>query len=685
MEQEAKTDLVTARKVRLCLTAWKVITQDPWVLGVVKGYQLELVRSPSQINPITSVARSPSEHQAIEAEVQALLVKGAVRKVHLRSDQFTSRLFVVPKKDGSLRPVINLKPLNSHMKNQHFKMEGIHKVKELLRRGDWMCSVDLKDAYLSVPIAESHRKFLRFIWEGTTYEFTCLPFGLCSAPRIFTKLLRPVMAHLRFRGLRLVIYLDDILLMAEDRETLLKQVHQTITLLEQLGFTVNRLKSILDPCHQIIYLGLQVDTTSMTLSLPTEKMQQIINSCKLILTKESITAQELAAVIGRMSAARLAVLPAPLHTRHLQHQLIQTQKRSFSLKTKVTLSQGSLEEIQWWIHHLQEWNGRDIAHPPPDLIVRSDASLQGWGAVSNGTRTGGPWSGQEKTLHINSLELLAGSFAIRTFTKHRNNIHVLLQMDNSTAVAYVNKMGGTRSLSLSLQACHLWQWCLERRILLSAEHLPGIANTVADQESRQVETSTEWMLNRAVFHWMQQILGPCQMDLFAARLNHQLANYVSWRPDPFAQATNAFRLSWKGLDGYAFPPFGLIGKCLQKIRQEQGTITMVVPQWHSQVWYPTLMECLVDYPLSLPKQVDLLLNPSNQPHPLIIQGSLKLLACRVSGNSTLQQGFQKRLLSSYWQDGAQGQIQPISRDGQDGAAGVVNGKLIPFHAASSLS
>ena len=86
MEQEAKTDLVTAGKVRLCLTAWKVITQDPWVLGVVKGYQLKLVRSPSQINPITSVARSPSEHQAIEAEVQALLVKGAVRKVHLRSD-----------------------------------------------------------------------------------------------------------------------------------------------------------------------------------------------------------------------------------------------------------------------------------------------------------------------------------------------------------------------------------------------------------------------------------------------------------------------------------------------------------------------------------------------------------------------------------------------------------------------
>ena len=162
MEQETKTVLVSAGKIRFCLTAWKGISQDPWVLGVVKGYQLELVQVPSQANPVVSVARSQTEHKAMKAEVQALLAKGAVKKVHSQSDQFTSRLFVVLKKGGSLRPVINLK-LNSHMDNQHFKIEGIHKVKELLREGDWMCSVDLKDAYLSVAIAESHKKFLRFI------------------------------------------------------------------------------------------------------------------------------------------------------------------------------------------------------------------------------------------------------------------------------------------------------------------------------------------------------------------------------------------------------------------------------------------------------------------------------------------------------------------------------------------
>ena len=137
------------------------------------------------------------------------------------------------------------------------------------------------------------------------------------------------------------------------------------------------------------------------------------------------------------------------------------------------------------------------------------------------------------------------------------------------------------------------------------------------------------------------------MDLFATRLNHQLVNYASWRPDPFAQATDAFRPSWKGLNGYGFPPFGLVGKCLQKIRQEQSTITMVVPQWHSQVWYPTLMECLVDYPLILPKRVDLLRSPSNQLHPLIIQGSLKLLACRVYTATGVSEKASELLLAGW--------------------------------------
>ena len=86
---------------------------------------------------------------------------------------------------------------------------------------NWMCTVNLKDAYLSVSITRQHRKFLSFMWEGTTFKFTCLPF---SAPRIFTKVLRPVMPYLHFQGLRTVIYLDDILV------PLVQQMHYVRTI-----------------------------------------------------------------------------------------------------------------------------------------------------------------------------------------------------------------------------------------------------------------------------------------------------------------------------------------------------------------------------------------------------------------------------------------------------------------------
>lgn len=116
-------------------------------------------------------------------------------------------------------------------------------IKDLLQAGDWMCSLDLKDAYLSVSVTQEHRQYLRVIWGGQMYEFTCLPFGLCSAPHTFKKLLRPVMAHLRRQGLQSVIYLDDILIMDQSREGVLCHVELTARLLESLGFTINREKS----------------------------------------------------------------------------------------------------------------------------------------------------------------------------------------------------------------------------------------------------------------------------------------------------------------------------------------------------------------------------------------------------------------------------------------------------------
>jgi len=143
-------------------------------------------------------------------------------------------------------------------------------IRDLLKENDWMAATDLKDAYLSVAIWEVHGKYLRFPWWGKVYKFQCLPFGLSTAPHVFTKLLKPVLIHLGHQRIRFIKYLDDILVMAQSRMELEKQLGQITSLLEMLGFVVNREKSQLHPAQRIQYLGFLIDPQGMKILLTGE-------------------------------------------------------------------------------------------------------------------------------------------------------------------------------------------------------------------------------------------------------------------------------------------------------------------------------------------------------------------------------------------------------------------------------
>ena len=145
-------------------------------------------------------------HLKITQDVSDLLAKGAVVETQLSQESFISQIFLVEKKRGRQRPVINLRGLNSFIRAEHFKMEGLYLFPYIIQSRDWTVRLELKDAYLEVPIQQTHQCLHQFQSEQKTYQFVCLPLGLTSAPWVFTKIMKPVVGALRQMGICLIIY-----------------------------------------------------------------------------------------------------------------------------------------------------------------------------------------------------------------------------------------------------------------------------------------------------------------------------------------------------------------------------------------------------------------------------------------------------------------------------------------------
>jgi len=594
----------------------------------VKGYKIPFKAFP----PPTVCSQSilSSEDTAVMNQLIPKMVKaGVVSTCDHDSREFISPVFLVPKKDGTKRFILNLKMLNLYVKEEHFKIEDLRTAKRLISKGDYFASIDLQEAYWHVPIHETYKIYLRFMFGGQLYQFNCLPFGLSSAPRVFTKLLKPVVAFLREKGYLSVIFLDDILLIGSTFDQCSRNIDESVKLLTFLGFTVNLQKSVVVPTKKITFLGFELNSVTNTVELPQKKSDKIMRLGMQVINSKNLSVLCFSRFLGTIVSACPAVPYGMFHTKLMERDKYTSLGSDRLLFSKqMNLSKEAIDDIRWWINHCTGAK-MPMNNPPFNCTIFSDASLSGWGASCSGQRAHGWWNDQEKEESINFLELKAAYYALRAFTNKQSNLSILFRIDNTTAISYINRFGGVKYPKLNHLARKIWSYSELNAHYIYASYINTNDNVVADAESRSSEYNSEWTLDRNCFLSVLDHLNfHPTIDLFASHANAQLDLYISWRPDPYAFEVDAFSMTWTDLQFYCFPPFSLCARVLQKVREEEAEGIIIVPQWPTQPWWPLLIRLSKFRLLELPFN-EHLIHFNRQLHPLGKQ--LTLVASFLSG------------------------------------------------------
>ena len=346
-------------------------------------------------------------------------------------------------------------------------------------------------------------------------------------------------------------YIDDYFLIADSYDTCFDNVRVTQQLLESVGFSINFAKSMLTPRQKMEHLGFVLDSQTMTVAVTKEKQEKLVDKCHVVLEHSSPTIRLVAELIGIIVSSFTGVEYGPLHYRAMEFEKSQALKEARgTFDGPICLSVTARNEILWWVENTHS-QFRNIDHGKYWGFLTTDASKEGWGPCSlhyQMTRVltlRGRWTLEEKEQHINILELKAGLMGLKIFCTNVHHVHIKINMDNTTAIAYLLHKGGSISQQCNVLAKYILTFCIDRNIWLTAAHLPGHLNVLADERSRIFDDKTEWKLNASVFQNIVREFGKPAIDFFASSLSFQLKPYISWKPVP--RLVMLTRLRWIGV------------------------------------------------------------------------------------------------------------------------------------------
>ncbi|KAL9969042.1 hypothetical protein ACROYT_G021206 [Oculina patagonica] len=531
-------------RLRRALNFWKDIRAPKFILDVIEfGYKLPLLQIPTPFvakNNSSALDESPF----VESAINELISQGCVAEV-FQAPVIINPLSVSIQKSGKKRLILDLRHVNQFLYKIKFRCEDLTVAKEVLNPGDFMFSFDLKSGYHHVEIFPEHRQFLSFAWtfsSGCTryFEFTVLPFGLSSAPFLFTKLLKPLVKKWRSESKAIIVFLDDGLGAAADESKAKIASLQVHADLFKSGFLPNEAKCVWEPTQIITWLGTVLNTATSEISATEKRVTSLQQDLSSLLATSSIClpVRKLASVCGKIISLGNCVGNV---SRLMSRNLFAVINSAPSWNASVYLSSDALAELNFWSSNVASLNGIPMwpVSSKPSKIVYSDASGSACASFIDfeGKIFHQNWSDFEKAQSSTYRELLAVSLSLKAFNESLKAQTVTWFTDNQNVVRIVNS--GSKVHLLQDLAMDIYQSCLLNAINIDVQWIPRDLNSAADDVSKFIDYD-DYTINDEVFHALDELWGPHSCDRFACSYNAKIPLFNSRFYQPGSSGVNAF-------------------------------------------------------------------------------------------------------------------------------------------------
>ena len=404
-----------------------------------------------------------------------------------------SALGALPKKDAKRVRLIHdaSRPagqgaLNDYCSAEKFSYQSIQDAVDIIKPGSFLAKVDLANAYRSVKINPSNYKATGLKWrfsgdQRVSYLVdTRLPFGSKRSPVIFNRLSQAVKAMMAARGYDIVAYLDDFLIVSDTREKCLTGLNTLLTLLRALGFHINYSK-LEGPGQRLVFLGITLDTAKMTLEIPQNKIDEVLNQISYHIKRRKITKLEIQKLVGRLNWISQCVYGARFHMR----RLIDVISKLRHPWHRTQLTRDMRLDMEWFVSYMSVFNGcTQMVETRPATPVCIDACNIAAGAYYCGNWLHAPWSPDTRdNITISYKEVLALEPAALKWCQDWANKKINIHTDNQAAAILINKGWCKHPIVMASLRRVFWLSAIYN-FRLRAYYYPGVRNTLADAASR---------------------------------------------------------------------------------------------------------------------------------------------------------------------------------------------------------